>query len=63
MLVYVFVRQPGSGKAPIESIMPEASRMPLYQLINDPFGAVLGVENVKKSAKMADFLLEEHIAA
>jgi len=52
MLVYVFVRQPGSGKAPIESIMPEASRMPLYQLINDPFGAVLGVENVKKNAKM-----------
>ena len=59
MLVYVFVRQPGSGKAPIESIMPEASRMPLYQLINDPFGAVLGVENVKKNANMADFLLEE----
>ena len=63
MLVYVFVRQPGSGKAPIESIMPEASRMPLYQLINDPFGAVLGVENVKKNAKMADFLLEEPITA
>jgi transposase-like protein len=61
LLVYVFVRQPGSGKAPIESIMPEASRMPLYQLINDPFGAVLGVENVKKNAKMADFLLEEPI--
>ena len=63
MLVYVFVRQPGSGKAPIESIMPEASRMPLYQLINDPFGAILGVENVKKNAKMADFLLEEPISA
>ncbi len=62
MLVYVFVRQPGSGKAPIESIMPEASRMPLYQLINDPFGAVWGVENVKKNAKMADFLLEEPIS-
>ncbi len=63
MLVYVFVRQPGSGKAPIESIMPEASRMPLYQLINDPFGAVLGVENVKKNANMADFLLEERTTA
>ena len=63
LLVYVFVRQPGSGKAPIESIMPEASRMPLYQLINDPFGTVLGVENVKKNANMADFLLEKPISA
>jgi transposase-like protein len=63
LLVYIFVRQPGSGKAPIESIMPEASRMPLYQLINDPFGTVLGVENVKKNVRMADFLLEECITA
>ena len=62
LLVYVFVRQPGSGKAPIESIMPEASRMPLYQLINDPFGTVLGVENVKRNVKMADFSLKECIA-
>jgi hypothetical protein len=54
LLMYVFIRQPESGKAPIESIMPEASRMPLYQLINDPFGTVLGVENVKKNVKMAD---------
>jgi transposase-like protein len=52
LLVHVFIRQPGSGKAPIESIMPEASRMPLYQLINDPFGTILGVENVKKNANM-----------
>ena len=63
LLVYVFVRQPGSGKAPIESIMPEASRMPLYQLINDPFGTVLGVENVKKNANMADSVPRELIAA
>ena len=55
LLVYVFIRQPESGKAPIESIMPEASRMPLYQLMNDPFGTVLWVENVKKNVKMADF--------
>lgn len=54
LLMYVFIRQPESGKAPIESIMPEASRMPLYQLINDPFGTVLAVENVKKNVKMAD---------
>jgi len=63
LLVYIFVRQPESGKAPIESIMPEANRMPLYQLINDPFGAVLGGKNVKRNVRMADFPLEECIAA
>jgi transposase-like protein len=51
LLMYVFIQQPGSGKAPIESIMPEANRMPLYRLINDPFGTVLGVENVKRNVK------------
>ena len=63
LLVYVFVRQPGSGKAPIESIMPEASRMPLYQLINDPFDALLGVKNVKKNVNMANFQPDKLIAA
>jgi hypothetical protein len=62
LLMYVFIRQPDSGKAPIEAIMPEASRTPLYQMINDPFGTVLGVENVKKNVKMADFSLKECIA-
>jgi len=54
LLMYVFVQQPKNGKAPIESIMPEASRMPLYKMINDPLGAVMGVENVKENVKMAD---------
>lgn len=62
LLVYVFIRQPGSGKAPIESIMPEASRMPLYQLMNEPFGTVLGVESVKKNVNMADFQPQKLIA-
>jgi len=52
--MYMFVQQPKNGKAPIESIMPEASRMPLYKMINDPLGAVMGVENVKKNVEMAD---------
>ncbi len=63
LLVYVFIRQPESGKAPIETIMPEASRMPLYQLMNDPFGTVLGVENVKRNVKMADFELTKYLVA
>ena len=54
LLVYVFIRQPESGKAPIESIMPDAREMPLYELINDPLGTVIGVENVKKNVRMAD---------
>ncbi len=54
LVMYVFIRQPESGKAPIESIMPEAREMPLYKLINDPLGTVLGVENVNRNVKMAD---------
>ena len=58
VLVYVFIRQPGSGKAPIESIMPEASKMPFYQLINDPLRNLFGCDyvnkNVKNNTKMAD---------
>jgi hypothetical protein len=57
--MYLFIRQPESGKAPIETIMPEVVRMPLYRLINDPLGTVLGVENVK----MADFKPQECLEA
>jgi transposase-like protein len=63
LLMYLFIQQPESGKAPIESIMPDARRMPLYKMINDPLGTVMGVENVKKNVKMADFLLQQRIAA
>jgi len=62
LLVYLFVRQE-NGKAPIESIMPEASDMPLYILINDPIRSILGVENVKKNVKMADFELKKCVSA
>jgi len=37
--------------------------MPLYKLINDPLGTVMGVESVKKNVKMADFALNQCIAA
>ena len=61
--MYLFVQQPESGKAPIESIMPEAREMPLYKLINDPLGAVMGAENVKRNVKMADFALLQRAQA
>ena len=54
LVMYVFIRQPASGKAPIESIMPDAREMPLYKMINDPLGAVMGVENVNRNVKVAD---------
>jgi transposase-like protein len=54
LVMYVFIRQPESGKAPIESIMPDATEMPIYKLINDPLRTVMGVENVNRNVKMAD---------
>ncbi|MCI0528984.1 MAG: DDE-type integrase/transposase/recombinase [Nitrospira sp.] len=64
MVVYLFTRQLETGKAPIERIVPEANRMPLYRLLNDPFGSGLATawgsmakledyRDVKKSEKMA----------
>jgi transposase-like protein len=44
IVVYVFTKQATSGIAPIERIVPEAPRMPLYKLINDPAGC--GLVNV-----------------
>jgi transposase-like protein len=70
LVVYVFVQQ-GHGKAPIETILPEASRMPLYRILNDPFACLLelsggntdGLKNVKEIRGMAEFLTTEEAAA
>jgi len=52
--MYLFIRQSESGKAPIEAIMPEVVRMPLYRLINDPLGTVFWGENVKRNDQKID---------
>ncbi len=57
LVMYLFIRQPESGRAPIESIMPDAREMPLYELINDPLRTVMGVENVNRNVKMANSAL------
>ena len=57
LVVYVFTQHATTGQAPIEVIVPEARRMPLYRLINDPFRALQERGDVKREAKMADFLL------
>ena len=63
LVVYLFTQHATTGQAPIETIMPEAGRMPLYRLINDPFGALQAWGHVKPKAKMADFLLGKAAAA
>lgn len=59
LVVYLFMRRDKDGQAPIETIMPEATRMPVYRLINDPLSALGELKNVKSEAPMADFLLGE----
>lgn len=70
LVVYVFSKQ-GNGKAPIEAILPEASRMPIYRIFNDPFVYLLElsgsdadkIKNVKQMRGMAEFLTVEEAAA
>lgn len=70
LVVYVFSQQT-NGKAPIEAILPEAARMPLYRILNDPFAYLLelsggdaeNLKNVKQIRGMAEFLTTEAAAA
>jgi len=36
MVVYVFIIQPASGRAPIEAVWPEAVQTPFYRMANNP---------------------------
>ena len=63
LVVYVFTQRDRTGQAPIEVIVPEARRMPLYRLINDPFRALQERGNVKRAAEMADLLLPQAAGA
>lgn len=56
LVVYLFTQHATTGHAPIEVIIPEARRMPLYRLINDPFQALQERASVKLEATMADLL-------
>jgi len=61
MVVYLFTQQVETGKAPIENIIPEAARMPLYRLLNYPFEC--GIASIRsentEGGKMATTLLKE----
>jgi transposase-like protein len=63
VVVYLFTQRAADGHAPIEVIVPEARRMPLYRLINDPFKALQERTDVKPEATMADLLLPQEAAA
>ncbi|MEW6619776.1 MAG: hypothetical protein AB1422_10650 [bacterium] len=54
LVMYLFLQQPGSCKAPLEMIMPEVKNMPFYQLVNNPLGCLLGLQNVKLNKNMAE---------
>jgi transposase-like protein len=62
LVVSVFTQHAPIGRAPIEVLMPEARRMPLYRLINDPFRALQERGNVKRKPHMADLLLPQEAA-
>ncbi len=63
VVVYLFTPRAADGHAPIEGIVPEARRMPLDRLINDPFNALQERGQVKATATMADLLLPQAAAA
>lgn len=63
LVVYLFTQCASTGQAPIEAIVPEARRMPLYRLINDPFRALQERESVKSEATIADVLRPKAAAA
>jgi len=62
LVVSVCTQHATTGHAPIEVIMPEARRMPLYRLINDPFRALQERNSVKPEAPMANLLLAQEAA-
>jgi hypothetical protein len=63
MLMYIFIKQPQTGKAPLEAIMPEAYEMPFYKLVNDPIAILFNNDIVNQKIKMADFSYKEVLLA
>jgi transposase-like protein len=54
-LVFYLFTQGEEGIAPIERVVPEARRMPLYRLMNDPFHSLgLGVEEEGEAEKVKE---------
>jgi len=59
MVFYLFTEKE-DGIAPVERIIPEARRMPLYLLMNDPFTSLgLGFREVKQNCSFAENRMEK----
>jgi transposase-like protein len=63
MLMYLFIKQPETGKAPLQAIMPEVENMPFYKLVNDPITILMNNDIVNQEIKMADFSYKEVLLA
>jgi hypothetical protein len=63
MLMYIFLKQPETEKAPLEAIMPEVENMPFYKLVNDPINILFNNDIVNEKIKMADFSTKEELLA
>jgi hypothetical protein len=63
LVVYMFTQRVSTGQAPIEVMVPEARRMPLYRCINDPFRALQERGDVKLEAEMADLFRPQEATA
>ncbi len=53
LVVYIFTKSAETQKAPIEAILPQATEMPLYQILNDPL-RVLFDDGAVKSRRDSD---------
>jgi transposase-like protein len=62
VVVYLFTQRATDAQAPIEVIVPEARRMPLYRLINDPFRTLQERGHVKEQPTIAELLLPKAAA-
>ena len=63
LVVSVFTQHATTGHAPIEVILLEARRMPVYRWINDPFRALQERNYVKSEAPVVDWLLPQEALA
>jgi hypothetical protein len=63
LVVYVFTQQATTSHAPIKVIVPEARRMLLYRVINDPLRALQEWGAVKPTGSTADLLVGQAAAA
>ena len=61
--MYGFTQRAKDGKAPVEASMRQATEMPLYRLLNDPFALLERSEDVKQTSLMAHESPEYLLAA